>query len=78
LRLCKALHNRKNSLFFKTENGAHVGDVFLSLIHTCQLAGENPFDYLTQVLSNTPEVAKAPDQWLPWNYRKSLKPKFHK
>jgi hypothetical protein len=55
-----------------------VGDVFLSLIHTCQLAGENPFDYLTQVLSNTPEVAKAPDQWLPWNYRKSLKPKFHK
>jgi transposase len=68
------LHNRKNSLFFKTENRAHVGDVFLSLIHTCQLAGENPLDYLTQVLRNAHKVAKAPDQWLPWNYRQNLKP----
>jgi len=72
--LKRAVLNRKNSLFFKTENGAHVGDVFLSLIHTCQLAGENPFDYLTQILRNAPEVAKAPDQWLPWNYRENLKP----
>ncbi len=72
--LKRAVLNRKNSLFFKTENGAHVGDVFLSLIHTCQLAGENPFDYLTQLLRNAPEVAKAPDRWLPWNYRESLKP----
>jgi hypothetical protein len=72
--LKRAVLNRKNSLFFKTENGAHVGDMFLSLIHTCQLAGENPFDYLTQVLRNAPEVAKSPEQWLPWNYRKNLKP----
>lgn len=69
-----AVLNRKNSLFFRSQNGAHVGDIFLSIIHTCQLAGENPFDYLTQVLRNASQVAKAPDQWLPWNYRKSLKP----
>jgi hypothetical protein len=43
--------------------------MFLSLIHTCQLAGENPFDYLTQVLRNAPEVAKSPEQWLPWSQR---------
>ena len=72
--LKQAVLNRKNSLFFKTENGAHVGDVFLSLIHTCQLAGENPFEYLTQVLRNAPKVASLPDQWLPWNYRENLKP----
>jgi transposase len=72
--LKRAVLNRKNSLFFKTENGAHVGDVFLSLIHTCQLSGENPFDYLTRVVRNAPEVARAPDQWLPWNYRENLKP----
>jgi hypothetical protein len=69
-----AIRNRKNSLFFKTENGAHVGDVFLSLIHTCQLSGENPFDYLTQILRNVPRVAQAPDKWLPWNYRATLVP----
>jgi transposase len=72
--LKRAVLNRKNSLFFKTENGAHVGDVFLSLIHTCQLSGENPFEYLTRVVRNAPEVARAPDQWLPWNYRANLKP----
>jgi len=30
-----AILHRKNALFFKTQNGAHVGEVFLSLIHTC-------------------------------------------
>ncbi len=64
--------NRKNSYFFKTENGAHVGDVFLTLVHTCQLAGENPFDYLTQLLRNAKRVSEAPERWFPWNYREML------
>jgi transposase len=64
--LKRAVLNRENPLFFKTENGAHVGNVFLSLIHTCQLSGENPFYYLTQVLRNAPEVARVSDQWLPY------------
>ena len=29
--------HRKNALFYKTLHGAEVGDVFMSLIHTCQL-----------------------------------------
>jgi transposase len=45
--LKKAIRHRKNSLFYKTENGAGVGDLFMSLIHTCELNGANPFDYLT-------------------------------
>ena len=32
--------------FYKTCHGAHVGDIFMSLIHTCELNGANPFDYL--------------------------------
>lgn len=64
--------NRKNSYFFKTENGAHVGDVFLTLIHTCQLAGQNPFDYLTRLLRNARKVGQAPERWLPWNYKETL------
>ncbi|MEO7650117.1 MAG: hypothetical protein ABIZ80_06590, partial [Bryobacteraceae bacterium] len=38
--------NRRNALFYKTLNGAGVGDLFMSFIHTCELNGANPFDYL--------------------------------
>ena len=47
--LKKAIRHRRNSLFYKTHHGAHVGDVFMSLIHTCELCGSNPFDYLTEL-----------------------------
>lgn len=67
-----AVLHRKNALFFKTQNGAHVGDIFMSLIHTCQLAGENPFEYLTALLRNASKVAEHPERWLPWNYRATL------
>jgi transposase len=52
--LKKAILHRKNSLFYKTKNGARVGDLFMSLIHTCQLCGANPFDYLTQLQGHAP------------------------
>jgi len=41
--LKKCILHRKNSLFYKTENGAEVGDLFMSLIHTSELNGANPF-----------------------------------
>ena len=41
--------HRKNALFYRTLHGAEVGDLFMSLIHTCELAGANPFDYLTEL-----------------------------
>ena len=41
--------HRKNALFYRTLNGAEVGDLFMSLIHTCELSGANPFDYLTEL-----------------------------
>ena len=67
----KAIH-RKNSLFYKTENGAHVGDLFMSLILTAELRGANPFDYLNQLQKHTEDLACAPSQWMPWNYRNSM------
>jgi len=42
--LKKAILHRKNSLFYQTENGAGVGDLFMSLVHTCELCGTNPFE----------------------------------
>ena len=64
---------RKNSLFYKTENGAKVGDCLMSIIHTCLAADENPVDYLTVLQRNSRHVAKNPQLWLPWNYKKMLK-----
>jgi hypothetical protein len=70
--LKKAILNRKNSLFYKTEHGAFIGDMFLSLIHTCNLGHVNPFDYLTALQKHTSEVFKNPRNWMPWNYQASL------
>ncbi len=70
--LKKAILHRKNSLFYKTQNGARVGDLFMSLIHTAELCGADPFDYLCELQRNMERVAENPGQWLPWNYRQTL------
>ena len=70
--LKKAILNRKNALFYKTLNGAGVGDLFMSLIHTCELNGANPFDYLTELLRHAEELKHRPSEWMPWNYRETL------
>ena len=70
--LKKAILHRKNALFFKTKHGAAVGDLYLSLIHTCELNGGNPFEYLTALQRHAAAVAAAPGEWMPWNYRERL------
>jgi transposase len=70
--LKRAILHRKNSLFYKTENGAQVGDLYMSLIHTAELCGANPFDYLTELQKYAEQVAANPKQWMPWNYRETL------
>jgi transposase len=70
--LKKAILNRRNALFYKTMNGARVGDLYMSLIHTCELNGANPFDYLTELLRHPAELTVRPAEWMPWNYRSTL------
>ena len=67
-----AILNRKNAYFYKTENGAYVGDVLMSLIETCRRAKANPFDYLTRIQENAINVIKNPGKWLPWNYKETI------
>ena len=62
----------KNALFFKTENGARTADLFMSLLYTAERAGESPFEYLVTLLRNHEDVAESPEEWLPYNYRKTL------
>jgi transposase len=64
-----AICHRKNALFYKTQHGAQVGDLFMSLIHTCQFAGVNPLDYLTWLFQNAVDIQKAPHGFLPWDYQ---------
>ena len=68
----KAILNRKNALFYKTLNGARVGDLFMALIHTCELNGANPFEYLTELQRHSADVSARPAEWMPWNYRGTL------
>jgi transposase len=64
-----SIKHRKNSLFYKTQRGAQVGDIYMSLIHTCQNAQADPFDYLTQLQRHRAGVIESPADWFPWNYR---------
>jgi transposase len=70
--LKRAVVHRKNALFYRTLNGAQVGDLFMSLIHTCQLSGVNSFDYLTELQRHARDLAVSPAEWMPWNYRETL------
>lgn len=72
--LKKAVLLRKNSLFFKTQHGADVADIFLTLIHTCELNGINAFEYLTELQRHANEVRTNPADWIPWNYHLQLRP----
>ena len=71
--LKRAILHRKNALFYKTLNGAQAGDLFMSLIHTCELCGANAFDYLTELQKHAIELAARPARWMPWNYRETLR-----
>ncbi|MCP4146487.1 MAG: IS66 family transposase [bacterium] len=64
--------NRKNAYFYKTQNGAEVGDIFMSIIQTCKLQKINAFEYLTCLQKYAQTVKQMPRKWLPWNYKNTL------
>ena len=68
----KAILHRKNAYFFRTANGAFVGDLFMTLIHTAELNNENPFEYLVALLDNESLIAQNPENWMPWNFRQTI------
>jgi transposase len=67
-----AIKHRNASLFYRNARGASVGDLYMSLLHTAELHGVNPFDYLTALQRHEKAVAETPSEWLPWNYRQTL------
>jgi transposase len=67
--LKRVVLHRKNALFFRTEHGAAVGDILMSVIETCRVNGIRAGDYLLQVLRNSRAVRDDPSGWMPWNYQ---------
>lgn len=63
---------RKNFLFYRTEHGAFFGDMFMSIIHTCNLNGVNPFEYITALQVHSSDLFKNPSRWMPWNYEQRI------
>jgi len=49
-----------------------VGDLFMTLIHTCEVCGASSFDYLTELQSHARELTANPAEWMPWSYRQTL------
>jgi transposase len=67
-----AIRLRNASLFYKSLRGANVGDLYMSLIFTAEMNGENSFEYLLALFENENHVAKTPSAWLPWAFRATL------
>lgn len=71
----KAVLNRKNAMFYRTMNGAQLGDLYMSIIHTCELNGVNPFDYLVALgQQSAEELSGNAAAWMPWNYKADAAP----
>jgi hypothetical protein len=70
--LKRAILHRKNSLFYKNMHGAYIGDIFMSLIHTCNIMNINPFNYLVAIQKYSSEVFRNPSRWMPWNFMKIM------
>jgi len=67
-----AIRHRNNSLFYRSQRGARVGDIYMALIYTAELHGENPFEYLVALLVHSTDVVVDPAAWLPWTFRATL------
>jgi len=48
-----------------------VGDLFMSLMRTCQLCGANSFDYLTDLQRHGQKLATDPAERMLWNDRET-------
>ena len=70
--LKRVILHRKNALFFRSQFGAYIGDMYISLIHTCSLMKVNPFDYLVALQRYSSEVFREPSRWMPWNFEDTI------
>ena len=61
--------NRKNAMFHKTQAGADIADVIMSMIATAAEADVNVLNYFNTLQRQQNEVRANPEKFLPWNYQ---------
>ena len=71
--LKRSVLNRKNAYFYRTEEGARIGDILMSTIETCVMNEINPWKYLLAIQEHQEKVKKHPALWVPWAYEKEMK-----
>ncbi len=71
--LKKSILHRKNSLFYKTRNGPDRRSVHEPDSHLRAKRRADPFDYLNQLQWHAQELKQTPSEWMPWNYRETLR-----
>jgi transposase len=67
--LKKAILHRKNALFYRSRRGSLVGDMFMTLIYSCELNGIDAFEYLNELQLHADAAASSPGDWMPWTYQ---------
>lgn len=70
--LKRAIRHRKNSLFFKNQVGAVVGDILMSILMTAVENKLEPVKYVNDLLDFPDHRKQNPKLWLPWNYPKTV------
>lgn len=66
------IRHRRNSLYYRNQTGAAVGDCYMSIIYTAKENGVNPVEYLNALQDNARAVVENPELWFPWNYKMTL------
>lgn len=64
---------RNNSKKYLTQNGANVGDLFMSLLSTATLNKINTSEYLEFCITYRKILKEDPELFLPWNYLETKK-----
>jgi hypothetical protein len=59
-------------LFYRTDHGTVVSNLFMNLTHTAALNQADPFTSMVALLRHAKAVAAAPAEWMPWNHRARL------
>ena len=70
--LKRCIRRRRNSQKYKTQAGAWIGDIIMSLIETARYADQNQFEYLVAIQTHKKQVRQNPALWLPWNFKQTL------
>lgn len=66
------IRHRRNSLYYRNQTGAAVGDCYMGIICTAKENGVNPMEYLNALQDNAEAVAANPERWFPWNFKLAL------